>query len=294
MSTTVKVFIVLNLLLALAFMFVQMTLYATRENWKRRWNDDTKFFAEEVKTYAQKISEESYARVKAEAANTSLSSQVVDLQANIKKQENSLSEKEKSIQGLNLTLSKNDEEIKALREQNQTLSNTLELTRQSNNEKTHIAQVARAVAFQLNVKLAEVEDDYNNTTTALAQREDDLNKLTKASNQQKAQLSLLKERYPEVARTLSDEKASSVFLQAVVAAVRNNPQGKQDLVMLTLGKGDKVEEGVEFIVFRGNSYVVRVRAEKILGDMIACRVIADSWNTQGLQVQQGDLAQNRL
>jgi uncharacterized coiled-coil protein SlyX len=294
MSTTVKVFIVLNLLLALAFMFVQMTLYATRENWKRRWNDDTKFFAEEVKTYAQKISEESYARVKAEAANSSLSAQVVDLQANIKKQENSLSEKEKAIQGLNLTLSKNDEEIKSLREQSQTLSNTLELTRQSNNEKTHIAQVARAVAFQLNVKLAEVEDDYNNATTALAQREDDLTKLTKVSNQQKAQLSLLKERYPEVARTLSDEKASSVFLQAVVAAVRNNPQGKQDLVMLTLGKGDKVEEGVEFIIFRGNSYVVRVRAEKVLGDMIACRVIADSWNTQGLQVQQGDLAQNRL
>jgi hypothetical protein len=31
-----------------------------------------------------------------------------------------------------------------------------------------------------------------------------------------------------------------------------------------------------------------------LGDMIACRIIPDSWNTNGLQVQQGDLAQNRL
>jgi hypothetical protein len=67
MSTTVKVFIVLNLLLALAFMFVQMTLYATRENWKRRWNDDTKFFAEEVKAAQQKIADESFAKVKAEA-----------------------------------------------------------------------------------------------------------------------------------------------------------------------------------------------------------------------------------
>lgn len=294
MSTTVKVFIVLNLLLALAFMFVQMTLYATRENWKRRWNDDTKFFAEEVKVAAQKIADESYAKVQAQALVSSQGSQISDLQAAIKKQENSLSEKDKQIQSLNLTISKNDEEIKALREQNQTLSNTLELTRQSNNEKTHIAQVARAVAFQLNVKLAEVEDDYNNATTALAQREEELGKAKKAINQQTAQLAILKDRYPKIAAEIADEKQSASFLQAVVAAVRNNPQGQQDLVMLTLGKGDKVEEGVEFIIFRGNSYIVRVRAEKVLGDMVACRVIPDSWNSAQLAIQQGDLAQNRL
>lgn len=294
MSTTVKVFIVLNLLLALAFMFVQMTLYATRENWKRRWNDDTKFFAEEVKVAAQKIADESYAKVQAQALVSSQGAQISELQNTIKKQENNLSEKDKSIQSLNLTLSKNDEEIKALREQNQTLSNTLELTRQSNNEKTHIAQVARAVAFQLNVKLAEVEDDYNNATTALAQREEELTKAKKVNNQQNAQLAILKDRYPKVAAEIADEKQSASFLQAVVAAVRNNPQGQQDLVMLTLGKGDKVEEGVEFIIFRGNSYVVRVRAEKVLGDMVACRVIPDSWNSNQLQIQQGDLAQNRL
>jgi septal ring factor EnvC (AmiA/AmiB activator) len=294
MSTTVKVFIVLNLLLALAFMFVQMTLYATRENWKRRWNDDTKFFAEEVKVAAQKIADESYAKVQAQALVSSQGSQITDLQANAKKQENALSEKDKQIQSLNLTISKNDEEIKALREQNQTLSNTLELTRQSNNEKTHIAQVARAVAFQLNVKLAEVEDDYNNATTALAQREDELTKAKKVNSQQNAQLAILKDRYPKIYNELGDQTASAAFLQAVVAAVRNNPQGQQDLVMLTLGKGDKVEEGVEFIIFRGNSYIVRVRAEKVLGDMVACRVIPDSWNSNQLQIQQGDLAQNRL
>ncbi len=294
MSTTVKVFIVLNLLLALAFMFVQMTLYATRENWKRRWNDDTKFFAEEVKVAAQKIADESYAKIQAQSLVSSQGSQISDLQAAIKKQENVVSEKDKDIQSLKLTLSKNDEEIKALREQSQTPSNTLELTRQSNNEKTHIAQVARAVAFQLNVKLAEVEDDYNNATTALTQREDELTKSKKVNNQQNAQLAILKDRYPKIAAEIADEKQSASFLSAVVAAVRNNPQGQQDLVMLTLGKGDKVEEGVEFIIFRGNSYIVRVRAEKVLGDMVACRVIPDSWNSAQLQIQQGDLAQNRL
>lgn len=294
MSTTVKVFIVLNLLLALAFVFVQMTLYATRENWKRRWNDDTKAHADEIKLLTQKVADESYGRVKFENQVSSQAAQITDQQSQIKKQENGLSEKDKEIQSLRLTISKNDEEIKALREQNQTLSNTLELTRQSNNEKTHIAQVARAVAFQLNVKLAEVEDDYNNATTALAQREEDLAKLTKENNNHKAQLSILKSRYPKIAADIIDEKGAAAFLQAVVAAVRLNPQGKQDLVMLTIGKDAKIEEGVEFIIFRGNSYVCRVRAEKVLNDMVACRVVGDSWNTNNLQIQQGDLAQNRL
>jgi len=294
MSTTVKVFIVLNLLLALAFMFVEMTLYATRENWKRRWNEDTKALSEELKLSAQKIADESNAHVRAEVAITGYNTQIQDLQVKNHEKDNDKTEKDKEIQSLKLTISKNDEEIKALREQNQTLSNTLELTRQSNNEKTHIAQVARAVAFQLNVKLAEVEDDYNNATTALSQREEDLAKLVKENNQHKAQLAVLKERYPKTYNEIADEKQSPSFLQAVVAAVRPNPQGQQDLVMLTIGKGDKVEEGTEFIVFRGNQYIVKVRAEKVMNDMVACRVIPDSWNSNHLQIQQGDLAQNRL
>ena len=86
MSTTVKFFIVLNLALALAFTFVQMTLYATRENWKRRWNEETKFLADEVKAAGQKIAEESYAKIVSQGLATTLSAQIADLQIASKKQ----------------------------------------------------------------------------------------------------------------------------------------------------------------------------------------------------------------
>ena len=294
MSTTVKVFIVLNLLLALAFMFVQMTLYATRENWKRLWNEETTFFALENKALAQKAADESYAKIVSQALVTSQSSQMTDLGNTIKKQSLELAEKDKALQALSLTNSKNDEVINALREDTRTLATTLQLTRDSNNEKTHIAQVARAVAFQLNVKLAEVEDDYNNATTGLTQREEELTKLKKTESQKAAQLALLKERYPKIYNELADEHQGASFLSGVVAAVRLNPQGQQDLIMLTIGKGDKVEEGVEFIIYRGNTYIVKVRAVKLLNDMVACQVIAESWNDAKLQIQQGDLASNRL
>jgi len=64
--------------------------------------------------------------------------------------------------------------------------------------------------------------------------------------------------------------------------------------MLTIGKEEGIEEGMEFIVFRGNQYVAKVRAERVINDMVACRVIPTSWNTNGVKIQQGDLAQNRL
>ena len=41
MNTATKVFIILNLLFALGFAYMQMLTYATRENWKRRWDQDT-------------------------------------------------------------------------------------------------------------------------------------------------------------------------------------------------------------------------------------------------------------
>ena len=64
--------------------------------------------------------------------------------------------------------------------------------------------------------------------------------------------------------------------------------------MMSIGEGDKVSEGSEFIIIRDNQYIVRMRAEKVLQGIVAGRVIPESWNTNGLQVQQGDLAVDQL
>src|SRR3954469_3328813 len=291
MSTTVKVFIVLNLLLALAFTWISMTLYATRENWKRRWNEDTAQLSEELKVEARRFSDESFEKMKAQTLNVQLEKHVQEQQADLDKRDAMITEQKQEIQGKELTISKMQADIAAMREDINTLTNTLEQTRQRNTELTHIAQVARAVAFQLNVKLAEVEDDYNNATTELQQRDEDIAKLTKDLKTLQAQMAQVRDNFPDVFRSVTNETASGAFIQGIVAAVRVNPQGQQDLVMLSVGKEEGIQEGMEFIVFRSNQYVVKVRAERVINDMVACRVIPNTWNTAGAKIQQGDLAQ---
>lgn len=64
--------------------------------------------------------------------------------------------------------------------------------------------------------------------------------------------------------------------------------------MLTVGSDDQVQEGMEFIVYRGDQYIVKVRAKKVMPDMTACWVLPETWNASGMEVQEGDTAQNRL
>jgi len=294
MNTTLKVFVILTLLMAILFAGVQMTLYANRENWKRRWNEETKELGQELKSTSQRLLNESAEKVKAQNTVAMLEGTISDMQKEEKKKDATISEKDKEIQSLQLIDNKLREDVAARDEKIATLSSTLEGVRTRNTELQHIASVARGVAHQLNLKLAEVEDDLHNATTALDKARQDIAALTKDANDNKAKLALVRERHPKVWDEVSNENASHTFVQGIVAAVNTNPQGQQDLVMLTIGKDEGIEEGMEFIVFRGNQYIVKVRAEKVLNDMVACRVIPESWNATGALVQVNDLAQNRL
>ena len=128
----------------------------------------------------------------------------------------------------------------------------------------------------------------------VASKEPPTSGVTKKAVQRTGDELMVKGNYPKIANELTDEKVSASFFGGVISSVRNNPQNQQDLLMMSIGEGDKVSEGSEFIIIRDNQYIVRMRAEKVLQGIVAGRVIPESWNTNGLQVQQGDLAVDQL
>lgn len=294
MSLALRIFIVLVLVLTLAFMFVQMTMFATRENWKRRWDADTKALAGELKQATQMITTKSADAVRAENQVAMLQKEVLDAQAANKQLENQITEKSTGIQNLQRDIARAQTDFNALKEDYQAQSKSLDMVRTRNGELTNIASVARGVAFNLNVKLAEVEDDLNNLQTEFTRRSEDLTKKEDELKQATAFIAQVREKFPKDYDAIKDVGGTAEMLRGVVSQVRPGADGKPDFVMLSIGKQDGVQEGQEFIVYRGDKYVCKVRVEKALNDSAPARIIPNSINTNGLQVQQGDLAANRL
>ncbi|MDA3959863.1 MAG: hypothetical protein PF961_03665 [Planctomycetota bacterium] len=295
MNTVTKVFIVLNLILAALVGFVVPVTYAYQENYKRRWAKDTAAMAQDVKDANFASLDQSFKakqfEVLLQSANSDRELLATQVTAQLSQIEQLAAEKAQ----LNTTVSDLNTSLNAQRELLISREASLELERKRRSELNKIAQVARAVAFQLNVKLAEVEDDLNNAQAELTRRERTIFDMEEDLKRKNAYLALVRENHPQVYREItSDVPPSDKVIRAVVAAVRINPQGKQDLVMLTVGSDEGIREGMEFIIYRANEYIVKVRAERVMGDMVAGRVIADTWNARGDEIKQGDLAQNRL
>ena len=294
MSLALRIFIVLTLVMTLAFMFIQMTLFATRENWKRRWDSETKAYEAMLKPSNQALASESAGRVRAENQVAALQNDRLADQAKLKELEGQITERAAKIQNLDRDLAKAREDFNALNENHQSQIKSLDMARLRVGELTNIASVARAVAFNLNVKLAEVEDDLNNLQTEHTRSLENLEKTLADRKQADAFVSQVREKFPKVYEALADGQGTTAVLRATVAAVRPNNLGQQEFVMLSIGKEENVQEGQEFIVFRENKYICKVRVEKIMNDMAPARVIPSSWNTNGLTIQQGDQAANRL
>lgn len=294
MSLALRIFIVLTLVMTLAFMFIQMTLFATRENWKRRWDGDTKAMAAELKQATQMIAAETYNRVRAEAQITNLNTEITAAQAKAKDLEGQISERASRITTLEGDLQRARTDFNAMKEDYEKQGESLTMVRQRNGELTNIASVARAVAFNLNVKLAEIEDDLNNLQTEHTRSLESFEKVSTELKQANAFIAQTREKFPQVYESLKDDKGSTKMLRGVIAAVRLNPQGQQEFVMLSIGKEEGIEEGQEFIVYRDSKYICKVRIERVMNDMAPARVIPSSWNTNGLTIQQGDQAANRL
>ncbi|MHC5068448.1 MAG: hypothetical protein ACYTF0_07635 [Planctomycetota bacterium] len=290
-----KVFIILNLLLAVAVAVLVPTNYAYQEHWKRRWNKDTTELKSDIEALDKQVLAQSFRATQAETARDAFQTELNIVTTRVSEQQSEVKTLKAERAQLSTQLSELNVTLNAQREKIQSLEDSLELERQRRTELNHIAQVARAVAFQLNVKLAEVEDDLNNAQAELTRAERDGFDLEEELKRKNAYLALVRDNHPEVYRQISgDVPSTDEVVRGIVAAVRVNPQGKQDLVMLTVGADEGVREGMEFIIYRNNSYIVKVRAERTMGDMVACRVIADTWNGRGDEIMQGDAAQNRL
>jgi predicted nucleic acid-binding Zn-ribbon protein len=294
MNTTTKVFIVINLLMALGFAYLLMMWYAIGENYKRRWDKDTEALAGELKKANDLVLQASTARRRAEAVSLHQQGRIQNLERDIRALNQEITTKQGEIEIQKKEISEQKTQISMQREQIMTLNQSMETLRKRANQLRQIADVARAVAFELNVKLAELEDDYNHLRLEVDRHRETIARLESDITRYKAQLALCRENFPEAYKYITSTDPVPNVPPGKVAAIRVGPSGKQELVMLTVGSEAGVKVGMVFIVFRENHYICKVRVSKVLPKLAACLVIQESWNIEGLEMQQGDTAQVRV
>ena len=221
MNTATKVLTILNLILAVTFLVSAMMLFAIGENWKRRWVQDTHKQERIIKTATQKITDLSLDLSVAEGSLMSSTQQIQSLSAENDRLLSSNKTKEEELAAKELTISQQNDRILAQNERITDLEESLRLARQRASELNHIAQVARAVAFQLNVKLSEVEDDANNLSTELTKANEKIHDMEGAIEHKDARLALVKRDHAEVWEDINggDTTGGNSVLSGVVAAV---------------------------------------------------------------------------
>jgi hypothetical protein len=78
----------------------------------------------------------------------------------------------------------------------------------------------------------------------------------------------------------------------VVAISKNEETGHDEIVMLSIGRQDKVKVGYEFVIFREETYICKVVVKKVFDDSAVAMVIPESVNMdedgKPLRVKQYD------
>lgn len=294
MNTTAKIFIIINLLAALGVAYVSLVSYATSENWKRRWDYDTKGVKEQIDALSQKVVEESIEKNR--AVQAAKATQVI-----LTNRETIIAGKTSDLNIANSRIAEETREKESAR--NETLSlqkyvsslnNTLAVERTRVQQLNTIASVAQAVAYELGTKQGELEDDNNHLTLENTRLRETLTRLENEMVRDRAKLAIVRDQYPDVWRFINTSDPQPTVAPGVIATIKNGENGKQELVTITIGSKEFVKRGMEFTVYRKGNYICKVRAMKVLDTMTACEVILESWNKQNLAIEQGDIVTNRI
>jgi len=282
MSPLARVFVVVNLILAIAFFGTSATLFATRQNWremaekyKKKAEDDlaaSKKRWEDVGARIVKINED---RLKAQ---TNLNSTVAEKV----KVESKLNETEAKVKTLDTRIDNEVKEKTALTGRLQDLEKKNAELNSLVDAKTKESDEAKANMEKYKAEYTRIRIDLDRVNEQKKGSEIELATVKSKLETAELQLDWVKKNNP----TLSLDGIAPP-IDAIVQAV----EGDKKLVVLSVGKDQKVKEGFEFTVYRGDRFVGKVKVIKVWDDLAGARILYTSENEA---VQVGDKAATQI
>ncbi len=282
MSPLAKIFVVVNLILSVAFFGSSATLFATRVNWKQE--------AIKFKTEADNLLKEREEKYKAQATRLQdLSREHAKLQSDFSgatadkiKVEGNLQETKTKLASADLRI---DTEVKEKTQLNSRLQGL---------EKNNTDLGARV--DELNKLAEDAKAAKEKAVTDMTRYRVDLDKSNEQLSKTRIELTDLNSKLDKADMQLAAAKAAGFDvdlanayppIDAIVEAVK----GEDKLVVLSVGRDQKVQEGFEFTIYRGDRFVGKVKVTKVYENLAGARIL---FTNEGESIQIGDKAATQI
>jgi hypothetical protein len=288
MSLLGKIFVVIVTILSLVFLGVQSTLYYHSTDWREAFERLRERHQKVVEKKNEEIAALQGAQKDLENVRQNLEANVAQLKDLNKSTEDKVTAKAEEFNKARSDLEQlgsshktlvgamegKEKELTDERTRNDQLS--AELQKSLGEKETAEAQVARLIGQKaaLEKDLSEVRKDYSDTKQRLL-------------DMQLVMEELERQGVPVGTLVLNHKPVPPI--NGKVAGIKADVSPA--LVLLTVGKDEKVEKGFQFTVYRGAEFVGKVVVEKVNADSAGCRVL---FTAPGKVIKAGDDVATRL
>ena len=290
MSLVAKVFVVLNLVLSVAFLVFAMNVWTANTKWQRMYEQERKGSIE-IKMLAQKVQKDLSTEIVHQQDVNSAQKQV-NLTLNLEK--NRIRDEKLQVDAELATI-KNARDMKDA--ENQELAREI---RRKDEEMVKLkgvlikqqqaVTVERDNAMKARNEKSEMENELNSTKQTLAALQRDKRSIEEDLALQTSRIDGLLKRGVPIADILGgDQEATQPYIaDAVILAVKP----EVGLVMISAGSQQNVKPGYRFTISRNDQYVGKVQVEKVYTDMCSAKIVPGLLKA-GMEVQIHDEATSR-
>ncbi len=290
MSIVARVFVVLNLLLSIAFLIFAMQIWTARTKWQKLYEHE-RLANVDIKAKFQ--------------------ARVIDLSKDVITKEYVIKMRNQRVYDLIMDQNRLRDELLMKNEQLGKAESKVEMWQALNEElvrensrradelvklkgvllkQQQAVQVARDNEVKARNEKAELENELNQTRQTLAALQRDKRQIEEDLAIQTRRILGLLERGVPIADILGeDPEATQPFIpDAQVLAVKP----EMNLVMISVGTAQGVKPGFRFTISRGDKYIGKVQVERVYPDMCSAKILSNLGS--GAEVQIHDQAKSRV
>ena len=281
MSALAKVFVVFVFILSVAFFGTSATLFKIRMDWKKAYlmlEADSKKALDELTKHNESLNKELDERIQTislqKATQDQQSKEILKLTTDFNEQKGKAEMAQSAAKAADQLSQQAMKTLETEKLSNKSLQEQIDKVRADLDRAVGDAAEARKERDSIRLDLEKAQTDLRVARTEYKGLSEELDTKTLL-------VQVYETRYGAIAGTP----------RPVIDAMVNAVDTEEKLVVLSVGRDDKVEPGYDFTVYRGDQYIGKVQVIKVYPNLSGARITVLK---EGAQIQRGDKASTRL